>query len=225
MKKQTTDDMRKDPTTTAPDLTAYAPEELFLPQREPESDFDEESLEQLELRETNLSEWEIREIEMRRELGLPDYEPREAELKDSDLDGTDKGIVLRVIACGYLTFLVGYCTPRETHKAWSDFNNITGHYSEFELDAIIKSACDAFSKQDPEPLETSLGYDAMTSRALREQYVLHYWLRRCECPTGSPHVMDPSWVDEEAGLHRQGQCRFEGPKIPWPWPTAPAEEK
>src|SRR5690348_13534434 len=123
----TTDDTRKDPTTTAPVLMAYGDEELFLPEREPESDFDDEFLERLELRETNLAEretnlaeWEINEIEMRRELGLPDYEPREVELTRSDLDGTDKGMALRVIECEYLTYLDDY-TRRETYQAWSDF--------------------------------------------------------------------------------------------------------
>jgi len=162
---------------------------------------------------------------MRRELGLPEYEPREEELKDSDLDWTDKGIALRVIECEYRNF-VWYCSPYEIHEAWEDFSHSVSHYADSDVADIIRSACYEFRRQDPEPYETSYpGYDAMTSRALREQYLLHYWLRRCECPKGSRHVTDPSWVDEEAALHRQGECRFEGPKIPWPWSTSPAEEK
>jgi len=43
----TTDDTRKEPITTAPDLTSYGHEDLFLSEREPESDFDDEFLERL----------------------------------------------------------------------------------------------------------------------------------------------------------------------------------
>jgi hypothetical protein len=225
MKKQSTDDMTKDPTTTAPALAAYGPEDLFLPQREPESDFDDEFLEQLELRETNLSEWEIREIEMRRELGLPEYEPREKELTRDGLYGTDKGMALSAMECDYIIYL-GYCrSDLDILQAWQEFYKATAGYAKCDVDDVIKSAADEFREQDPIFWETCRESDLKMIRALREEYLLHYWLRRCACPAGARHVTDPSWVDEEAALHRQGQCRFDGPKIPWPWLTPPAEKK
>jgi hypothetical protein len=60
------EDMPNDSMTTAPDSAAhlYKEDEPYIPQREPDlvSQFDEP----VERYETNLSEWEIPEIEMRR---------------------------------------------------------------------------------------------------------------------------------------------------------------
>jgi hypothetical protein len=231
MKKQSTDDMTKDPTTTAPDLTAYGPEDLFLPEREPESDFDDEFLERLEERETkladretNLAEWEIDEIDLRRELGLPDYKPSESPLT-ADSEGTDKGMALRVIECDYIFYLGYSCSDLEVLQARQEFRDATIGYTRCARNDVIRSAADEFRKLGPNFWETCRETDLTKIRALREQYLLHHCLRRCECPTDSSHVIDPSWVDEETDLHRQGECRFEGPKIPWPWPIEPAEKK